>query len=70
LKESGIGKRHGAPGIRRFCHEQVIVTDRFGMKREMLWYPYSAQTERILLRAMGALFSTRFGAKVKALLGR
>jgi acyl-CoA reductase-like NAD-dependent aldehyde dehydrogenase len=34
LKESGIGKRHGAEGIRRFCHQQVIVTDRFGMKRD------------------------------------
>ena len=70
LKESGIGKRHGAPGIRRFCHEQVIVTDRFGMKRELLWYPYEAKTERLLQRALGALFSSKLSAKVKALLGK
>ncbi|MFN0122206.1 MAG: succinic semialdehyde dehydrogenase [Blastocatellia bacterium] len=70
LKESGIGKRHGVAGIRRFCHEQVIVTERFGPKRELLWYPYTAATERLLHRAMGALFSGKLSAKVKALLGR
>ena len=69
LKESGLGKRHGAPGIRRFCHEQVIITDRFGLKRELIWYPYTAQTERLLLRALGALFSNRLSQKLKALLG-
>ncbi len=69
LKESGLGKRHGAHGIRRFCHEQVIITDRFGLKRELIWYPYTAQTERLLLRALGALFSNRLSQKLKALLG-
>ncbi len=69
LKESGIGKRHGAPGIRRFCHEKVIITDRFGLKREMIWYPYTAQTERLMLRALNALFSNRLSQKLKALLG-
>lgn len=69
LKESGIGKRHGAHGIRRFCHEQVIITDRFGLKREIIWYPYTAQTERLLLRTIGALFSNRLSQKLKALLG-
>lgn len=69
LKESGLGKRHGAHGIRRFCHEQVIITDRFGLKREMLWYPYTRQTERLLLRGIGALFSNRLSQKLKALLG-
>ena len=69
LKESGLGKRHGRHGIRRFCHEQVIITDRFGLKREMLWYPYTPQTERLLLRGIGALFSNRLSQKLKALLG-
>ncbi|MEP7337228.1 MAG: succinic semialdehyde dehydrogenase [Acidobacteriota bacterium] len=70
LKESGIGKRHGAEGIRRFCHQQVIVTDRFGMKREPLWYPYDAKTERFLTRALGALFSSKLSAKLKSLFGK
>lgn len=70
LKESGIGKRHGAAGIRRFCHEQVIVTDRLGLRREPVWYPYSAKTERMLLRLMNVLFANRISAKLKALWGR
>ena len=70
LKESGIGKRHGAEGIRRFCHQQVIVTDRFGMKRDPFWYPYDAKTERMMLRLLNVAFSTRLGAKLKALFGR
>lgn len=70
LKESGIGKRHGAAGIRRFCHEQVIITDRFGLKRELLWYPYNAKTEQQFQRLMRVLFSNRVSDKIKALLGR
>src|SRR5262245_2555683 len=70
LKESGIGKRHGAEGIRRFCHQQVIVTDRFGMKRDPFWYPYNAKTERLMRWALGVAFSTRLGAKLKAFLGK
>jgi acyl-CoA reductase-like NAD-dependent aldehyde dehydrogenase len=70
LKASGIGKRHGPEGIRRFCHQQVIVTDRFGMKRELFWYPYSAQRERLLSRALGLMFSSRLGSKLKSLLGK
>lgn len=70
VKESGSGRRHGAPGIRRFCTEQTIVVDRFGLKREMIWYPYTAQGERLLLRLLGALFSSRVAGKLRALLGR
>ncbi len=70
LKESGIGKRHGAEGIRRFCHQQVIVTDRFGMKRDPFWYPYNAKTERLMMRLLRVAFSTRLGAKLKALIGK
>jgi acyl-CoA reductase-like NAD-dependent aldehyde dehydrogenase len=70
LKASGIGKRHGPEGIRRFCHQQVIVTDRFGLKSELFWYPYSAKRERLLSRALGVMFSSRLGSKLKSLLGK
>jgi acyl-CoA reductase-like NAD-dependent aldehyde dehydrogenase len=70
LKASGIGKRHGPEGIRRFCHQQVIVTDRFGMKSEPFWFPYSAKTERLLSRALGLMFSSGFRAKLKSLMGK
>jgi len=70
LKESGIGKRHGVEGIRRFCHQKVIVTDRFGMKNELFWYPYSAATERALDKILGVVFSTGLKAKLKSLFGK
>jgi acyl-CoA reductase-like NAD-dependent aldehyde dehydrogenase len=73
IKESGLGKRHGATGIRRFCHEQIIVGERFpwlSLKREPTWYPYNAKTERVFSRVFGFLFSTGLRAKVKALLGK
>ncbi len=70
LKESGIGKRHGAEGIRRFCHQQVIVTDRFGLKSEVMWYPYTATTERWFSRVVGAMFSSKLSAKLKSLFGK
>ncbi len=70
LKASGIGKRHGPEGIRRFCHQQVIVTDRFGMNSEPFWFPYSAKTERLLSRALGLMFSSGFRSKLKSLLSK
>jgi hypothetical protein len=70
VKESGSGRRHGAPGIRRFCSEQSIVTDRFGLKRELIWYPYTASGERVMRRMLATLFSSGPGRKLKALLGR
>ena len=69
-KESGSGRRHGVPGIRRFCSEQTIVIDRFGLKREVIWYPYTAQGERLLLRLLSTLFSSRVVGKIKGLLGK
>lgn len=56
IKQSGIGKRHGVEGIRRFCREQVTVTDRFGFKREMFWYPYTEKTERLMSRILEWLY--------------
>lgn len=56
MKESGNGRRHGTSGIRRFAVEQTIVTDRFGMKRDPIWFPYSARGERIARRLLRLLF--------------
>ena len=56
MKESGNGRRHGAAGIRRFAVEQTIVTDRFGMKRDPIWFPYSARGERVAKKLLKLLF--------------
>ena len=46
IKESGFGYRHGAEGIRKYCRQKTIVTDRFGLKEEFPWYPTSERKVR------------------------
>ncbi|HVO54367.1 MAG TPA: aldehyde dehydrogenase family protein [Solirubrobacterales bacterium] len=40
-KESGIGYRHGEPGIKKYCRTESVVITRFAAKREPTWYPYT-----------------------------
>jgi delta 1-pyrroline-5-carboxylate dehydrogenase len=70
VKESGSGRRHGVSGIRRFVTEQAIVTDRFGLSREVIWYPYSAGGERAMRKLLDVLFSRGILAKLRAIFSR
>jgi acyl-CoA reductase-like NAD-dependent aldehyde dehydrogenase len=55
-KDSGIGWRHGAPGIRKYCRTETIVTPRFRTaKDEPLWYPYTARRRRLIDRVYRAV---------------
>jgi acyl-CoA reductase-like NAD-dependent aldehyde dehydrogenase len=48
-KASGLGSRHGAGGIRKFCAQQaIVVTSRLALKREPHMYPYKNRTSRLL----------------------
>jgi acyl-CoA reductase-like NAD-dependent aldehyde dehydrogenase len=42
-KASGLGSRHGAGGIRKYCQQQAIVVTRFATKKDPHMYPYSAK---------------------------
>jgi acyl-CoA reductase-like NAD-dependent aldehyde dehydrogenase len=56
-KASGLGSRHGANGIRKYCEEQaIVVTSRFAMKREIHMFPYRAKTTRMLARVFKLLY--------------
>jgi acyl-CoA reductase-like NAD-dependent aldehyde dehydrogenase len=57
-KESGIGYRHGAPGIKKFCRTESLVITRFGGKREPTWYPYT-RGRRGLVARLAQLFNAR-----------
>ncbi len=52
VKESGLGARHGVQGIRKFCHQQTVVIDRFGSKTEVNWYPTSERKRNLFRRVM------------------
>jgi acyl-CoA reductase-like NAD-dependent aldehyde dehydrogenase len=48
-KESGLGSRHGAGGIRKYCSQQaIVVTPKLAMKKELFMYPYKTRTSKLL----------------------
>ncbi len=56
-KASGLGSRHGAGGIRKYCQQQAILVSRFHPKRDIHMYPYKAKTTKML----GRLFNFVYG---------
>ena len=68
-KESGFGYRHGAEGIRKFCQQKTIVTDRFGLKEEFPWYPATAKKARQLPHLLNLLCHSGWSHKMRALKG-
>jgi acyl-CoA reductase-like NAD-dependent aldehyde dehydrogenase len=57
-KESGIGYRHGEPGIKKYCRTESVVITRFGGKREATWYPYT-RSRRGLIARIARAFNAR-----------
>ncbi|HWO16960.1 MAG TPA: aldehyde dehydrogenase family protein [Solirubrobacterales bacterium] len=53
-KESGIGYRHGEPGIKKYCRTESVVITRFGGKREPTWYPYTKGRRGLVARIANA----------------
>jgi betaine-aldehyde dehydrogenase len=57
-KQSGIGFRHGEPGIKKYCRTESLVITRFGAKREPTWYPYT-RVRRGLVGRVAQAFNAR-----------
>jgi acyl-CoA reductase-like NAD-dependent aldehyde dehydrogenase len=55
-KESGLGTRHGADGIRKYTKKQSVLTTRFAVAREFHMYPYKKQTTKLLGKTIGLLY--------------
>jgi acyl-CoA reductase-like NAD-dependent aldehyde dehydrogenase len=56
-KASGLGHRHGAGGIRKYCSQQaIVVTPRLALKREVHMFPYRAKTTRMVTRFFRFLY--------------
>ncbi|HWX75795.1 MAG TPA: aldehyde dehydrogenase family protein [Solirubrobacteraceae bacterium] len=56
-KASGLGSRHGAGGIRKYCSQQaIVITPRLALKREPHMYPYKSRTSRLLARFFKFLY--------------
>ena len=58
-KQSGVGIRHGAYGIKRFCRTESIVSPRFPQgKSDPLWFPYKPGRRR-LIRSVSRFLTAR-----------
>jgi acyl-CoA reductase-like NAD-dependent aldehyde dehydrogenase len=59
VKESGIGVRHSAAGIRKYCHAHSILVTRFAMKRELYWFPFSKRNAKLLERVLVLMYGRK-----------
>jgi acyl-CoA reductase-like NAD-dependent aldehyde dehydrogenase len=57
-KASGLGSRHGAGGIRKYCSQQaILVTPRaLARKKDLTMFPYKARTSKLLAGAFKFLY--------------
>jgi acyl-CoA reductase-like NAD-dependent aldehyde dehydrogenase len=55
-KNSGIGSRHGADGIRKYCRTQTMLTNRFALDKDPYMFPYTAWRSEASARFMGFLY--------------
>jgi acyl-CoA reductase-like NAD-dependent aldehyde dehydrogenase len=50
--ESGLGARHGADGIRKYCSRQTILVTRFALSREPTMFPNARWKAKLFERLM------------------
>jgi acyl-CoA reductase-like NAD-dependent aldehyde dehydrogenase len=55
-KSSGVGSRHGAGGIRKYCTTQTVLVNRFPLSRDLHMYPYRERVSRLMARAVRVLY--------------
>ena len=68
VKESGIGRVHGPEGLHEFSQVKSVLTDRFGLARELWWFPTPKPLGRIGARLLRLRHRRGLAQKLKALL--
>jgi acyl-CoA reductase-like NAD-dependent aldehyde dehydrogenase len=58
-KASGLGTRHGAAGIRKYCAQQAILVTRFAPKKDLHMFPYKPIQSKLI----GGLLKVLYGRK-------
>jgi acyl-CoA reductase-like NAD-dependent aldehyde dehydrogenase len=54
--ESGIGVRHSAAGIQKYCKTHSILVTRFAPKRELYFFPYTRRATKLLERLVVLMY--------------
>lgn len=67
VKESGIGRVHGPDGLQAMSTVKSVLTDRFGLPRELWWYPTPPRLGSLGSRALVLRYRRGLRAKLKAL---
>ncbi|HEY7163021.1 MAG TPA: succinic semialdehyde dehydrogenase [Candidatus Binatia bacterium] len=65
LKDSGFSRRHGPEGLRKFCRQQTIVIDRFGLKRDFPWFPASRKKTDQMRRLISLFWRSGWKNKLR-----
>ncbi len=55
-KSSGVGSRHGAGGIRKYCRQQTLLVNRFALDKEAYMFPYRPWRSRLSAAALGLVY--------------
>ena len=61
-KASGLGSRHGAQGIRKYCAQQSILVTRFAPKKDVHMFPYRPMQSKLI----GGLLKVLYGRGKRA----
>ena len=55
-KASGLGARHGANGIRKYCKQQSLLISRLHLKRDLFMFPYKEVTSKLLFKGLRLIY--------------
>ena len=56
-KASGLGSRHGAGGIRKYCRQQSLLVTRFAPpKGDLHFYPFRPGRTKLIGKAVKLLY--------------
>jgi acyl-CoA reductase-like NAD-dependent aldehyde dehydrogenase len=55
-KSSGLGSRHGAGGIRKYCRQQSLLVTRIAPTRDLHFYPFRSGTTKLIGRLVKLLY--------------
>ena len=58
VKASGVGSVNGASGLLNYCRPFPILTDRFGLKEEAVWHPYTEDKTEKLMKALKVMWGS------------
>ena len=60
-KSSGVGQVNGETGLRGYCYATPVIFDRFNLKEEQVWYPYTADKGKLLQKIIKWVWGTPLG---------